>query len=129
MAAVRRQEELSRDMDAQRVARMEERRKAREAEEVAAERMLTSLDARVKQLVEREQAMLRQQREGSTAEAREGLRLRREQIQQAAASFDVVSVGSWRPFLMSMVCVPKSFCVDLAKTAPSMSETLDLGGP
>ena len=83
---VRRQELLSRDLDAQRMAREGERRRAHEAERKASATAMATLDARVKRLVEQEHRCA-----GSVAAA--AAKSKRLALELAAKSFLAVDMG------------------------------------
>ena len=91
--AVRRQEQLSRDVDAARLQQAAERRRSSEAREAACEEVLASLDARVVSLIKREgEVAAKTGAAGSASEAAK-LRAHREAVQAAARSFRLDELG------------------------------------
>ena len=73
------------------VHRIEEHRRARENEQMAQDQASSYLEARMRQLVEREQGAARQR-----ASDREQASRRREAVRSAARSFDLADLGQAR---------------------------------
>ena len=89
--AVRRQVQLARDVDTQRARRIDEQRRAQEAEQIAQDQAASYLESRMKELAEREQNAARQR-----ASEKDEARRRREAIRAAPVAFDLASLGLQR---------------------------------
>ena len=88
---IRRQAQLARDVDAQRVRRLDEQRRAQDAEQLARDQASSYLQNRLQELVDRELTSARQ-RESDKERAKR----RREDIRSAAVGFDLGSLGQAR---------------------------------
>lgn len=92
-AAIRRQEKFSQDLDASRMAIEVERRRSCEAREAAIQKVLDSMDARVKELVREEMKVASAPAGHASKEALEEKKARRLAIQSAAQSFRLKELG------------------------------------